>query len=263
MTPDERKMLSDLADKIAKTPAPPKDPEAEEFIRTRIGSRPDALYLMTQTVLIQNLALEHARQQLQELQQRHSIEPAPVAPGGSFLGQQGPGRSSSGYSSGQQYSAPPPPPQYAPPSPAGPSPSGAPSFLRGAAQTAAGVAAGALAFEGIQALFSHPGYGGFGGFGGPGFMSAGVPAEETVINNYYDTPPGSDRADLNDYRADDRGDNVYAPDDAGNVEDVSNVNDVGNVDDTNQYDDSGQFDDSSDFGDSGGFDDSGGGDSFV
>src|SRR5437588_11025702 len=69
MTPDERKMLTDLAEKIAKTPAPPRDPEADELIRTRIGSRPDALYLMTQTVLIQNLALEHAKQQIQQLQQ--------------------------------------------------------------------------------------------------------------------------------------------------------------------------------------------------
>ena len=55
MTPEERQMLTDLANKVAQTPAPPVDSEAENFIRTRIGSRPDALYLMTQTVLIQNL----------------------------------------------------------------------------------------------------------------------------------------------------------------------------------------------------------------
>src|SRR5579875_4142298 len=139
MTPAERKMLQDLADKIAQTPAPPRDPEAEEFIRTRIGNRPDALYLMTQTVLIQNLALEQAQQQIQQLQQ------GGAASGGSFLGQ--------GAPRGQQYGAPPPPqyatPQsaYAPPSTSTGAPTGAPSFLRGAAQTAAGVAAGALAFE--------------------------------------------------------------------------------------------------------------------
>src|ERR671933_1973392 len=70
MTPDERKMLSDLADKVAQTPPPPRDPEAEEFIRTQIGKRPDALYLMTQTVLIQNLALDQAKRQIQDLQAR-------------------------------------------------------------------------------------------------------------------------------------------------------------------------------------------------
>jgi uncharacterized protein len=182
MTPDERQMLSDLANRIAQTPAPPKDAEAEEFIRSRIGSRPDALYLMTQTVLIQNLAIEQAQHQIEELKQQ-SPQAARPAAGGSFLGTQPPPRAGAPSYGAGQY-APPPPPQYAPPSPGGPGPGSGPSFLRGAAQTAAGVAAGALAFEGIRSLFSHPGYGGagFGGFGGS-------PVEETVVNNYYDAPP--------------------------------------------------------------------------
>src|SRR5579863_3008431 len=196
MTQDEHNLLNDLANKIAQTPTPPKDPEAEEFIRTKIGSRPDALYLMTQTVLIQNLALQHAQQQIQELQQRAGAPQ--VAGGGSFLGQNAPPPPRSGYGQGSQYSAPPP--QYAPPPPqyssasqgsaAGPTGGG---FLRGAAQTAAGVAAGGLAFEAISSLFHHGGggYGGFGGggFGGPGFADA--PVEETVVNNYYDQPGDS------------------------------------------------------------------------
>jgi uncharacterized protein len=259
MTPEERKMLSDLADRIAQTPAPPKDPEAEELIRKRIGSRPDALYLMTQTVLIQNLALQNAQEQIQQL--KRGAQLAPESPGGSFLGQQTGGRPSgptySTPSAGQQrYSTPPP--QYASPSPAGPSPSGAPSFLRGAAQTAAGVAAGALAFEGIQALFSHPGYGGggFGGFGGGSGLMGGAPAGETIVNNYYDTPGGGDVGAA--------GNDVYAPDDTTNFDDPTNVQDVSGVGDASQFDDSGQYDDGADFGDSGGgFDDGGGGDSFV
>ncbi|MBV9301945.1 MAG: DUF2076 domain-containing protein [Acidobacteriaceae bacterium] len=257
MTADERKMLSDLAEKIARTPAPPKDPEAEEFIRTRIGSRSDALYLMTQTVLIQNLALEHAQQQIQQLQDPGQAGQA--ASGGSFLGQQSeaPRPAYATVPSGQQYGTAPPP-QYLAPSPAGPSPSGAPSFLRGAAQTAMGVAAGALAFEGIRSLFSHPGYGGagFGGFGGAGF--GGGPTEETV-NNYYGTPGGNDLGPSGDYQASgpNTGDDVYAPDDTTNVGDTSGVEDVSNVDDSAQFDDSGQYDDSGDLGDSGGFDDSG------
>ena len=252
MTADERKMLTDLADKFAQTPAPPKDPEAEEFIRTRIGTRPDALYLMTQTVLIQNLALQHAQQQIQDLQQRAS-QPAPQSSGSSFLGQQSPvrtsGYSGSAYSQGggQQYA--PPPPQYAAPMPNVPNQGGAPSFLRGAAQTAAGVAAGALAFEGIRSLFSHPGYGGFGGFGGSGFMESGAPVGETVVNNYYDSPQDTGR---DEYRSADYG------------------NDLQNVDDPGQYDssaqdDSAQYEDASyDTGDSGGgFDDNSGGDNYI
>src|SRR5208282_2406863 len=132
MTPEERQMLTDLASKIAATPAPAHDAEAEELIRTKIGARPDALYLMTQTVLIQNIAIDHARQQIQELQQKAAQQPQPAAPQPSYAPQ-------------PQYA--PPPPSYAPPSPQGGG--GMSSFLRSAATTAAGVAAGALAFEGI------------------------------------------------------------------------------------------------------------------
>jgi len=85
-------------------------------------------------------------------------------------------------------------PQYLDPQ-YGYGPPSQPSFLRGAMQTAAGVAAGALAFEGVESVlhglggFGHPGYGWGGGFGG-GMMGGGFerPVEETVINNYYDEP---------------------------------------------------------------------------
>ncbi|MBV8552586.1 MAG: DUF2076 domain-containing protein [Acidobacteriaceae bacterium] len=233
MTPDEQKMLSDLANKIAQTPAPPRDPEAEEFIRTHIGNRPDALYLMTQTVLIQNLALQNAQRQIQELQSSSQTQ---VAPGSSFLG-----GAAGGYQqqagARPQYAAPTPqaamPPQYAPPAPASAG-GGAPSFLRSAAQTATGVAGGVLAAEAISSLF-HPGGGLFGG--GSGFMGGGggvMPTEE-VVNNYYEAPP-------QDYRADDRGDHFDQ-----------------NVDDQTQYDDNSQFDDAMDTEDDGGFDDNSGG----
>lgn len=229
MTPDERNMLQDLATKVAQTPAPPRDAEAEEFIRKNIGARPDALYLMTQTVLIQNLALQRAQQQIQELQR--ASQPTQVSTGSSFLGGAAP--RSSGYAQtgqpAQQY-APPPPPQYAPPSQSVASPGGgASSFLRGAAQTAAGVAGGVLAADAISSMLGHHG-GGFGGFGGA------APTEE-IINNYYDTPAPDKRAD-----------------DSGNYDDTSSG-------DQTQYDDNTQYDDASyDSGDDGGFDDSSGDD---
>src|SRR4051795_11844845 len=87
MTPEESRLLTDLANKIAQTPRPPIDKEAEEFIRSRIGSRPDALYLMTQTVLIQNMAIEQAQHQIEELKQQ-SPQAAQPSAGGSFLGTQ-------------------------------------------------------------------------------------------------------------------------------------------------------------------------------
>lgn len=227
MTPDERNMLQDLATKVAQTPAPPRDAEAEEFIRKNIGARPDALYLMTQTVLIQNLALQRSQQQIQELQR--ASQPAQVSTGSSFLGGSGP--RSTGYAPGQpsqQYAAPPP--QYAPPTQSVANPGGgASSFLRGAAQTAAGVAGGVLAADAISSMFGHHG-GGFGGFGGA------APTEE-IINNYYDTPAPDNRAD-----------------DSRNYDDTSSG-------DQTQYDDNTQYDDASyDSGDDGGFDDSSGDD---
>lgn len=220
MTSDERNMLTDLANKIAQTPAPPKDAEAEDFIRTRIGSRPDALYLMTQTVLIQNMALQQAQQQIAQLQAGGAQG---QVPGSSFLGAGG----SRGYNagpSGSSYAAPPPQQQYtqySAPQPQTAAPSGQPSFLRGAAQTAAGVAAGALAFEGVRSLFEHPGYGGGGGFFGGGEGGYGGAPQEEIVNNYYDSPGGG-----NDYQA------------ANDTNDYQDDNfDSGQVDDGGGFDD--------------------------
>ncbi|HSU61168.1 MAG TPA: DUF2076 domain-containing protein [Bryobacteraceae bacterium] len=245
MTPDERDMLQELANKVAQTPAPPRDAEAEDFIRKSIGSRPDALYLMTQTVLIQNIALQRAQQQIQELQ--HASQ-TPVSTGSSFLG--GASARPAGYSqpgnpqSQQQYSAPPPPPpppQYAPPAQSVASPGGGgSSFLRGAAQTAAGVAGGVLAADAISSMFGHHG-GGFGPFGGGGFLGGAAPTEE-VINNYYETPGPQSPAD-----------------DSGNYGDSGNYNDASA--DQDQSDDNAQYDDANyDSGDDGGFDDNSGND---
>ncbi len=247
MTPDERKMLNDLADKISQTQAPPRDPEAEELIRTRIGKRPDALYLMTQTVLIQNLALQRAQQQIQDLQSRSA--PGQVSGGSSWLGQQPSGYASSGGGQ-QQYSAPAQPQYASPASPQYAAPAsgfGGGSFLRGAAQTAAGVAAGTLAAEAIGSMFSHGGGGFFGGneFAGGG---GGMAPREEIVNNYYDSPSGS-----GDYQAGGQGDNFA---------DV-NSPDVNSSDDAGQYGDTSQFDDASLNVDDGGAFDDNSGDGFV
>jgi hypothetical protein len=62
-------------------------------------------------------------------------------------------------------------------------------FLRSAATTAAGIAGGALLFEGIQSMFG--GHGGGGLFGGSQ-MQPGL--SETVINNYYENDPNAANA---------------------------------------------------------------------
>ena len=66
------------------------------------------------------------------------------------------------------------------------------SFLKSAGTTAAGVAAGALAFEGIRSMFGGAehlmGFGNQPQMGGRGFLGGGDPVEGSVVNNYYDHP---------------------------------------------------------------------------
>jgi uncharacterized protein len=212
MTPQERAMLEDLVRKVQETRLAEKDPEAEELLDQGLGRDPDATYKLAQTVLVQNLALNQARAQIQQLQQSQQQQPARATSFlGSLLGQRDPAPAQPAqpqyqpvpyqqptYQQAPAYQAPP---QYATAPPyatSGPGPAG--SFLRSAATTAAGVAAGALAFEGIESLmhgFGHGGGGGWGGegWGGGGFGSGAPAVEETVINNYYDDPKQSGLAE--------------------------------------------------------------------
>lgn len=214
MTPQERQLLESLANRIAGTTIPQKDPEADALIQQKIGGMPDALYVLTQTVLIQEMALNQANGRLHELQQQIDAHRGEQnAQPTSFLGRLfGTGAAPRPPASQPGYQAPyppaayqPPPPMYAPQYEAPQyqaAPSQGSSFLRSAAMTATGVAAGALAFEGIESLFGH--HGGLGGnsFGGGGGEFLGGAPSETIVNNYYDEPGGGqdrDRlADSND-----------------------------------------------------------------
>jgi len=180
-------MISGLAERIRSAPAPQIDREAYDLILHTIGTRPDALYVLTQTVILQQMALDQAKTQIDQLQRQAQTQPAPQQ--GSFLpgSQQGgwdqPDQryQGSGYA-GSRYDAPPPlPPQ-----------SGGgrfSNFLHNAATTAAGVVAGELAFDAISSIFGHHG----GGYGGGGFLGGGImPGSETIVNNYYGDDRGSD-----------------------------------------------------------------------
>jgi hypothetical protein len=207
LTPQEEQLLNSLVERVNQTQLQEKDPDAELLLNRSLGQNPDSLYILAQTVLVQNIALEQAKAQVAQLQQQAQQAQKPQHAAsflGSLLGHRDPDPAPALQSPpyqpvNPQYAPPAPPPrnmqpeyqpQYLPVSTA------PPSFLRGAMQTAAGVAAGALAFEGVEAVLhglgGHPGYGwGGGGFGmGPGFMGGGFerPVEETVINNYYDDP---------------------------------------------------------------------------
>ena len=263
MTDQERQMIETLAKRIQDAPAPQIDRDADDLIRRTIGARPDALYILTQTVLIQEMALTQSKAQIDELKQR---VPSAGNSSSSFLGsrpseggpqaggwgqesraQQPGGYRGSSYQESGYHPPPAPPPQYAPPSPE-PSGGGAFSgFLRNAATTAAGVVAGELAFSTLSSIFGgHSG--GFGG--GGGFLGGGSPASpvsETIINNYYE---GDRDRGAQDQRADDvaRDEDQYASDSDSDLEDVADDTGGDNSDDYSSDDDSGDSDDSgSDF----------------
>ncbi len=101
-----------------------------------------------------------------------------------------PGYAQPGY--GQQQGNYPPAQQGF--APVGGAPGGGSSFLRSAATTAAGVAAGALAFQGVESLMHGFGHAAGFGSGGAFLGGTGMPGEETIVNNYYDSP--GDRGSL-------------------------------------------------------------------
>ena len=178
MTEQEQRLISGLAERIHNAPAPQIDRDADNLIRQTIGTRPDALYILTQTVLLQEMALNQAKAQLEELRRQ-----AAPAPQGGFLHS-----APTEYQTPAYQSAPPPPP----PQP-GYSGGGLSGFLHNAATTAAGVLAGEVAFESLSGLFGHRGGGFFGGGGGGFFGSPSgiVPGSETIVNNYYNDNDGS------------------------------------------------------------------------
>ncbi|HTW50622.1 MAG TPA: DUF2076 domain-containing protein [Stellaceae bacterium] len=208
MEPQERDLITTLLSRLQSTAGQPKDPEADAMIRQAMTQMPDAPYYLVQTVLIQDLSLHNAQNRIADLEKQVASLNPPLQQQqpGSFLGGLF-GRSQSGSApapsvppSGGPWTRvqqPAPPPQYAPgagyaqPGYAQPGPAagmfgggagGGNSFLRSAATTAAGVAGGALLFEGISSLFGHGFAGGLGGMG-MGGMQGGL--GETVINNNY------------------------------------------------------------------------------
>ena len=227
MTPEERDLIAGLAERLRAADNNSKDREAEQFIRDLVQQQPSAPYLLVQTVLVQEHALTNAQSRIAALERqvadlnaaarnRGENEPQASTGGGvgSFLSgllggrPQPPAPAASNSpppASGPGAPVPPPvprayaaeqPPAQPYPSTMNMSPSAGGGFLRGALATAAGVAGGAMLFQGLQGLMGHNsgpfgggGGSGFGGgFGGGHFAGGGQPLEtgsHDVVNNYY------------------------------------------------------------------------------
>ncbi|MDI1283808.1 MAG: DUF2076 domain-containing protein [Reyranella sp.] len=156
MQAQERDLITGLFGRIQQFETQPRDPEAEALISGSVVRQPAAPYLLVQTVLVQEQALKAAQERIAELEAKVSAAPAAAT---SFLGS---APKISPWGTQLSQSAPAPStrsPLQAAVAPAAPAaaPAGG-SFLRTAMMTAAGVAGGALLFEGIRGLMgSNPG----------------------------------------------------------------------------------------------------------
>ena len=131
MDNQDRRAIEELFAKLQRVErqAPPRDPDAEAFIRAQINAQPGAPYYMAQTIIVQERALEAAQRRLAELE-------GGTAEGGGLLSGIFGGRQRSDGHAARRQPAPARPWQGQPQAPGG--------FLAGAAQTAMGVAGGVL-----------------------------------------------------------------------------------------------------------------------
>ncbi|MGQ0583277.1 MAG: DUF2076 domain-containing protein [Reyranella sp.] len=166
MQDQERDLISGLFGRIQQFETQPRDPEAEALIASLIARQPAAPYLLIQTVLVQEQALKAAQERIAELEAKVTAAPATAT---SFLGNApkvspwgGPasGAQTGGAQAGGTPAARPSmvPTTRSPLQAAvAPQQAGGGSFLRTAMATAAGVAGGALLFQGISSMMgSNP-----------------------------------------------------------------------------------------------------------
>ena len=178
MTPQESELIQTLVKRLKGAPPQQVDADADKLIQGEMGKVPNALYLLTQAVIVQEQALKYGNERITQLEnQLKEIQQNPPKQSGGFLG---------GIFGGSSAPAPVPPPPPPPPPPAfAPGSGGVGSFLRSAAATAAGVVGGELMYDGLRHMFgmNSSGYGGYGIPGG-GFLGSGSPIiEETIIIN--------------------------------------------------------------------------------
>ena len=78
MTPQERQLVDDLFDRLARLETSPREPDADAAIAQGLRRAPNAVYALVQTVLVQDEALKRADARIQELEGSAQQQP----PGG-------------------------------------------------------------------------------------------------------------------------------------------------------------------------------------
>ncbi|WP_041377741.1 DUF2076 domain-containing protein [Polaromonas naphthalenivorans] len=187
MNLQEREQLTTFLQQLAQARAGVKDEEAQAMIASTFARQPDAAYLVVQRALLLDAALQDAQAQITQLKaQLAQQRPAPAA--SSFLDATTWGRQPSPAFSAPVMSSPPvqavqavQPAAFAPPVRG----FQAPGFLSNMATTAAGVAAGAFLFQGINSLVgghhNSP-------LAGASPLSSPAADKEAPANNFLDAP---------------------------------------------------------------------------
>ncbi len=186
MTPDENRLLEAFLNQLREIKGHPKDPEADERIKTVTAQQPDAIYLLVQRALLQDQALKAAQQEIESLKSKLETQSHASATSG-FLNRDPWGQVSPRQTYHSQAAAAATPVAQT---------GGMGSFLGQAATTAAGVAAGAFLFQGIENLMGHHHYGS--PYQDMAYQDAMHP-ENVTINEYYDgRPPDASGFDTDD-----------------------------------------------------------------
>src|SRR5262245_46628694 len=91
MTPEERQLIAGLFDRMRGFSLPEKDREAEALINEQVAGVRDAPYMLVQSVLVQEHALQQADARIRELEEQvraleSAAEQRPAAGSGGFLG---------------------------------------------------------------------------------------------------------------------------------------------------------------------------------
>jgi hypothetical protein len=269
MTPQERQLIDDLFDRLAKVETTPRDPDAQAAIADGLRRAPNAVYALVQTVLVQDEALKQAEAHIRELEEGNR----PQQQSGGFLDSMRdslrgsssrgsvpsvrPGESdapprSAVWNTGQTGYQPDPraTTDYRQGNPAGGgglfgggNPGSAPgggSFLGTAAATAAGVIGGSMLMNSIRGMM-----------GGGGHQAFGDTASSTKSPWDNNSQSGGDLArdaGLNDVGKSGRDDNSRQSLADNSSYDQNNDNDYDNNDDDDNDDD---YDGDDDFGDGG------------
>lgn len=85
MTPEERRLVTDLFGRLQTLESAPRDDAAVELINQGLDRAPNSPYSLVQTVLVQDEALKRADARIRELEARLGIGPSQNSEAGSFL----------------------------------------------------------------------------------------------------------------------------------------------------------------------------------